>query len=203
MSPPVVLNTEFEWPTHEALLQADSWAHHIPYILPQGRTTYVNPNPPKENDGDEGDEGKEEQEEEPIVEPETGPAILTPIAEDSEVGTEGISTWTIRLAAPLSPARYSPVFLRNNRWPGAYTVGFNDKFANVYVGWGLKELGRPYSAPALPAVQVEYGNAGGPGAAEDIVEKSDPTLEEEQAYNDANKKDDEPGEDGDQGEEEA
>jgi radial spoke head protein 4A len=199
VAPPVVLNTEFEWPTHESLTLLENWTHHIPYILPQGRTQWVNPNPPKESSGDDDEEGKEESEE-AQVEPETGPSILTAIAEDAEV-VEGLPTWTVRMAAPLSPSRYSPVYLRSNRWPGAFTVGFNDKFANIYVGWGQKDLNKPYAAPALTEVQREYGVPTGPGTAEDVTEKNDPTLEEEQAYNEANKKQDEDGEG--EGEEEA
>ena len=69
----------------------------------------------------------------------------------------------------------------------------------MYVGWGLKELSKPFAPAALPEVQKEYGAATN---GDDVQEKNDPTVEEEQAFNDANKKDGDKDGDGDEEEEE-
>ena len=118
-----MLNTEFEWPSHETLLQLDNWVHHIPYILPQGRTTWVNPNPPKEKEDGE-DEDKEENAE-PEVEPEVGPSVLSAVVEDVGkfglfcMGMMGVSISKRSLRAfprgalalpPLSPPPNSPLY---------------------------------------------------------------------------------------------
>lgn len=61
-------------------------------------------------------------------------------------------------------------------------VAYNDKFANIYVGDGHKDQGR-FIPPPLPEVQKEYATGdGAAGAAEDITEHNDPTLEEEMAF---------------------
>lgn len=176
----VVLNTEFEWPAQESLTALDAWCHHVPYILPQGRTVWVNPLAKDENDDGAGKDD-EEGEEEAAIEPETGPSVLSPASEDADLGGD-VTAWTIRLASPLSPTRYSPVFLRSNRWPGAYTVGYNDKFANVYVGWGVKDLTRPYLPPALGEVQFEYGTEQGPGKPDHVTEQADPSVDDEKVF---------------------
>jgi len=175
---PVVLNTEFEWPSTEALLLPQNWVHHIPYILPQGRTVWVNPNPPKVVSEDAE---QDEEHEEPQIEPETGPQILTNLADDVEV-TADVPSWSIRVASNLN-AKYSPVFLKSNRWPGAVTVGYSDRFVNIYVGYGLKELSRPYAPPKVPEEQKEYE----PSDPNDLVELNDPTVAEEIAFEEAQK----------------
>ena len=73
--------------------------------------------------------------------------------------------------------------IRSSRWPGAITVAYNDKFANVYIGDGLKDLGHPvpkFAPPALGPIQTEYATgetaAGNP---ELLIEQLDPTIEAE------------------------
>jgi radial spoke head protein 4A len=108
-----------------------------------------------------------------------------------------VPAWTARLASQLSPIRYSPVFLRSNRWPGAFVVGYSEKFANIYVGWGIKDLGRPFVPVALPPVQKEFSSE------EPLEEKQDATAEEEREYDQVNKKSGDKAADGDADEEEA
>jgi radial spoke head protein 4A len=103
----------------------------------------------------------------------------------------GTPAWSVQLASKLSPIRYAPVCLRSNRWHGAVTVGYNEKFANIYVGWGLKELGRPFVPAPLPAVQSEYGIVNPTPEEAGLQEATEVSLEEEKAYNEANKVDDE------------
>jgi radial spoke head protein 4/6 len=88
----IIINPEYEGLSNEALLTSSNWVHHVPYILPQGRTTWVNPSS-KEEGGEEGGEEENEDEENEdgdgdskdaseAAEPETGPAILSPLASD-------------------------------------------------------------------------------------------------------------------------
>jgi radial spoke head protein 4A len=115
------------------------------------------------------------------------------IASDIKDIQADIPAWSIRSASILSPSKYVPVFLRSNRWPGAFSVGYNDKFANIYVGSGHKELNGPFISQELPATQVEFGvelaNAKGPGTAAEVTEAIDPTVDEETAFNAAKKGD--------------
>lgn len=192
----VVLNTEFEWPTHDTLLQMENWVHHIPYVLPQGRTSYANPFAKQKNADEDADDEEEDDAQNDGGEKESGPPMLTPIAEDAELSAD-VPAWTARLASQLSPIRYSPVFLRSNRWPGAFVVGYSEKFANIYVGWGIKDLGRPFVPVALPPVQKEFSSE------EPLEEKQDATAEEERDYDQVNKKGGDKAADGDADEEEA
>ena len=116
-----------------------------------------------------------------------------------------IASWSSRSCSNFLPSRFAPITLRSNRWPGAIVVAHNDKFTNVYIGDGQKNLGNPmqhFIVPKLPDIQVEYG-------ADVLVENDDPTVEEEKAFEDSQKvkeeevaEDGEPNDDGEEKEEE-
>ena len=93
-----------------------------------------------------------------------------------------IPSWTPRICSNLSPIKFSPVYLRSTRWPGAHTIAYNDKFVNIYVGNGLKDIPKtPFFYPeALAPVQKEFV----PDAENEIIlaEQNDPSVLEEQAY---------------------
>ncbi|KAI8819381.1 radial spokehead-like protein [Fimicolochytrium jonesii] len=188
-SPSIIINPEYEAHSNEALLEISNWVHHTPYILPQGRVTWENPNPPKEEneDGNEDDEGSEngsgkdgDGEEEPEAEPETGPPILSPLTGDEE--HDGMACWVSRMCSTLSSAKFSPILLRCTRWPGATVVSYNEKFANIYVGDGHKDQTR-FVPPPLPELQKEYATGeGAAGNVEFITEQNDPSLAEETAF---------------------
>jgi radial spoke head protein 4/6 len=83
----IIINPEFEGLPNEQLANTANWAHHVPYILPQGRVTWENPallNKGGEKEGD--DEEREEEDAEDAaaenVEPESGPAPLSVITSD-------------------------------------------------------------------------------------------------------------------------
>jgi radial spoke head protein 4A len=63
--------------------------------------------------------------------------------------------------------------LRSNRWPGAYAFGKDDRFANIYIGYGTKYTGEPYSPPLPPTPAKE---------SEQPVEANDPSAEEEAEF---------------------
>lgn len=197
----IMLNPEFEWPTQDALLKIDNWVHHVPYLLPQGRAVFMPAVTPFDSsassENNEFDEDKEDGRDENGAskeESENGPPLLSNLGDDSgsvcfvsidlqflELPGD-LMAWSIRLCSTCAPVRYSPVCLRSNRWPGAVSIGYNDKFANIYMGWGLKETGHVHVPAPLPPIQLEYGSSeASPDSAANIVEQADPTFEEEQA----------------------
>ncbi|KAJ3222575.1 Radial spoke head protein 4 A [Clydaea vesicula] len=205
----ILINNEYEGATNENLLNTSNWVHHVPYILPQGRITWEDPFASLKNN----EEGEEEDEEDndnndnnsndgnggsENTGPETGPTILSPINADEDHGD--IPSWVSRFCSVFSQTKFSPVLLRNNRWPGASVISYNDKFASIYMGDGQKNLGNPqqnFIVPKLPEIQKEFGSGveGGFGSQTDITEQVDPTLEEEKAFEDSQKvKEDDPDE---------
>ncbi|XP_076987508.1 radial spoke head protein 6 homolog A isoform X3 [Tamandua tetradactyla] len=166
-------NPDFEGiPVLELVDSMANWVHHVQHILPQGRCTWVNPLQKSEEEEELGEEEEKADEGMEEVEQEVGPPLLTPLSEDAEI--LHLSPWTARLSCSLSP-QYSVAIVRSNLWPGAYAYASGKKFENIYIGWGHKYSPENFN-PALPApVQQEY-----PSGLE-IVEMSDPSVEEEQA----------------------
>ncbi|OBS64846.1 hypothetical protein A6R68_06595 [Neotoma lepida] len=166
-------NPDFEGiPVLELVDSMANWVHHMQHILPQGRCTWVNPMQKTEEEEELGEEEEKADEGMEEVEQEVGPPLLTPLSEDAEI--MHLSPWTTRISCSLSP-QYSVAIVRSNLWPGAYTYAVGKKFENIYVGWGHKYSPENFN-PALPApIQLEYPS--GP----EIMEMSDPTVEEEQA----------------------
>ncbi|XP_018650162.1 putative radial spokehead-l [Schistosoma mansoni] len=149
-----------------------NWVHHTAYILPQGRTVWLNTAiKTKDELEDEMSEDEEEEPDEP--EPETGPPLLTPLSEDAEIG--GIPPWSTRITSQLIP-HYAYAVLSSNIWPGAYALAQGRFFANIYVGWGLKYTGMTFSPQIIPKPFEEF-----PSGLE-ITEVDDPTPEEEAAW---------------------
>ena len=62
-----------------------NWSHHIPYLLPQGRTVWWNPVQKADDEFEEAEEEEDDEEKEQPdePEPEDGPPILTSAAEDA------------------------------------------------------------------------------------------------------------------------
>ncbi|TPX56079.1 hypothetical protein PhCBS80983_g04803 [Powellomyces hirtus] len=187
----IIINPDYESLPNDQLVDPANWVHHVPYVLPQGRVTWENPTPPKnpddedagddEDGSDAGSEGGEggNGDQEP-AEPETGPAILSPLTGDAE--HDGMACWVSRMCSTLSPAKFSPLLLRCTRWPGATVLSYNEKFANIYIGDGHKDQSR-FVPPPLAELQKEYASGNGaPGTVEEITEQNDPTLAEETAF---------------------
>lgn len=163
------------------------WVHHNQYILPQGRTTWFNPSEKAFNEDEmEEEEDEEEEREEPDdIEPEEGPALLTPLSEDQEVNA--MPAWTPVKSTTLV-SQYAIAVIHSNLWPGAHAFAVDKKFDNVYIGYGLKYSPDNYSPPAPPAAQDEFPS--GP----EITEAEDPTVEQERAIKAARQEAEEDGE---------
>ncbi|KAM5297509.1 radial spoke head protein 6 homolog A [Glossophaga mutica] len=149
-----------------------NWVHHTQHILPQGRCTWVNPLQKKEEEEELGEEEEKADEGMEEVEQEIGPPLLTPLSEDAEI--MHMAPWTARLSCSLCP-QYSVAIVRSNLWPGAYAYATGKKFENIYIGWGHKYSPENFNPPLPAPIQQEYPS--GP----EIMEMSDPTVEEEQA----------------------
>ncbi|XP_048840642.1 radial spoke head protein 6 homolog A [Brienomyrus brachyistius] len=163
-------NPDFEGiPISELANSLSNWVHHIQYILPQGRCTWINL-AEKPEEEEEPEEEKEEEPDEP--EPEVGPPLLTPLSEDAEINST--PPWSCKVSSSII-SKFAIAVLRSNLWPGAYAFACGKTFENIYIGWGSKFLAEEYNPPLPPPPQSEYPS--GP----DITEAADPSLEEEQA----------------------
>lgn len=160
--PTLQINQEFEGMDSTELLQSNNWAHYHPYILPQGRCTFFSLK--EEKDEEEEDENEIEE----VI--EEGPKLLTEVNEDQVVGK--YEAWTTSLSS-TGNQRYGHVIIRSNRWPGAYAFAKDDRFANVYIGFGQKSSVEPFSPP-LPTPMMTQSQT--------QEEVDDPTVEEEETY---------------------
>jgi len=52
------------------------------------------------------------------VEPEVGPPLLTPLADDAEL--DGMTPWTTRVSSRLVSAQYAVAVVHSCLWPGAH-----------------------------------------------------------------------------------
>lgn len=162
-------NEEFNIPGTEELKTLEVWAHQHPVILKAGRITHAfEPDTPQEaidekmpalNESDPScDRFRALNDDAPVTGLpaglETGFAWTSKVVGDPQPynappGKEG------------APTTYSVNVLRSLRWPGAVTVAQNSKFANIYVGYGLKKgdtCFNPVEPPEImrdPADQLE------------------------------------------------
>ncbi|PRP83611.1 radial spoke head protein 4 [Planoprotostelium fungivorum] len=157
--PQIQVNHEFEGLDPADLLRMNNWVHHYPFILNQGRCTFFRPSQANANE-DEDDENEEEI--------EMGPRLLTDLSEDNQIGRH--DAWTAKLSSTIT-SKFAHVILRSNRWPGAHAFAKDDRFANLYIGFGLKYSDKPFS-PELPSsIQKE---------AKQPQECVDPSVQEEE-----------------------
>ncbi|XP_058494764.1 radial spoke head protein 4 homolog A-like [Solea solea] len=171
------VNPDFEGISVAEMVESlSTWVHHIQHILQQGRCTWVNLAVKREEDQNEDGEAEETEEEPDEPEQEVGPPLLTPLSQDAEIFNT--PPWTTKLSSTLT-SQHAAAMLRSNLWPGAYAYACGKKFENIYVGWGLKDVGEGYSPPLPPLPQKEYPS--GP----EITEAQDPSVEEEQVLEEA------------------
>ncbi|XP_054261799.1 radial spoke head protein 4 homolog A isoform X2 [Macrosteles quadrilineatus] len=158
-----------------------SWVHHSRYILKQGRVDWWSTKKTivGEEEAEEEQEEEEDEDKEGGEEKETGPALLTPLSEDTPV--DSLPAWTVRRTRSYNPNMAGAV-VRSTRWPGAAAVAVGKRCDNVYCGWGHKLNLSGFSPASLPHPEYEYDL--GP----EVLEIQDPTVEVEQAWREAHKK---------------
>ncbi|ALC42771.1 CG3121 [Drosophila busckii] len=194
-------NENFEIEPLSSLATLVAWVHVRPNILNQGRIVWYDEEKARkerekmlalylkmrlmEEMGEEAEEeeiedGEEEGEEEEMLEgfiqPETGPPILSSVASDMTFAP--IPPWLIRFTSKYTNQKERMIVLQSNLWPGAFTFVFENICESVYLGWGHKFTPRNIPFRHLPMVQEEFVHG-----FQDFIEASDPTVEEELAYN--------------------
>ncbi|KAM3185171.1 hypothetical protein ACTXT7_006916 [Hymenolepis weldensis] len=118
-------------------MELSDWVHSRPYILPQGRITWINLKDVEESESEESE--SEENNTVPslkglddeLSKREKGPPILTPISEDLAIN--GREPWRLKRFRDRSYLLISSLL-----WPGAHTAAKGGTFESIYVGWGLK-----------------------------------------------------------------
>ena len=78
------MNVEFDGLSIEDLIEPSmqNWVHHVQHILPQGRCSWFDPFQKPEDDFEDEDLDEDEEESVDVAQPETGPQLLTSVAED-------------------------------------------------------------------------------------------------------------------------
>ncbi|KAL0233749.1 hypothetical protein PCE1_002255 [Barthelona sp. PCE] len=138
-------------------------------ILPQGRCFFY---ATKYKEPDEDEEEEEDVIEPEEEEPEEGKEIFTPCSQDE--GIKGDPAWCMRVCQSQSTS--SPVVVTSNLWNGAFAVVHGSNTLNCYIGWGQKAQKVAFCPAPLPAMTKMTWLPS---------EEKDPTVREEQDYEDA------------------
>eukprot|EP00727_Mastigamoeba_balamuthi_P007663 m51a1_g3517 putative radial spoke head protein 4 homolog a (560) ;mRNA; r:908146-910192 len=174
----VLENEEYTGMSAESLLDPRNWVHHQPAIRMQG-TVWVAPRQGRAGSGDEDEDAEneddEEHEQEATQNPEEleqTPKLLTAVSEDEQISSK--AAWNTKLGSRIS--KNPPVFAYSNRWPGAFACAYasGSKFANLYVGYGMKYADKPFIPEMPKAPEADDG------IATQFIEQADPTVAEEQ-----------------------
>lgn len=188
------MNPDFEGVILRDLLDPSlqAWVHARPFILNQGRCDFKDPN--KKEGDEEFDDDEDEEELMQEADREIGPPQLTPLTEDLEV--TGIPAWSVSASSNLISSHHQIAVIKSNLWPGAAAYCNGHKFDNIYLGYGQKYTADNFSPMSCQTFGVEYIHT-------EIIEESDPTVEQENALKAAeedlaaNEDDGEEGEDDD------
>lgn len=158
---------EYEAPGVEELLEAENWCHHRAHLLKQGRTApYAEPeNEDEEEEEEPAEDEEEEEEEEPI-----------PLLQGLEADEGKLKPGLWRFSTTPKGTQHCASVAISMQWPGSVSVAQKKKFANIYVGWGMKQLPELYAPPPPPAINTEY--VSGFNAEEAEEDERDPTLEQ-------------------------
>lgn len=145
---------DFAVPGVAELNSDEVWAHHYPNILNAGRITHQKPNLPD----DQADEIMAKLEEEDKVLEK-----LAGVNEDAPIPPLEKS-WLFKVVGDDQPYAtddgegnvvYSANVIKSLRWPGAYTVAYDGKWSNIYIGFGLKHGVVSYNPTCPPDVMAD------------------------------------------------
>ncbi|GAA51180.1 radial spoke head protein 4 homolog A [Clonorchis sinensis] len=154
---------EFEPPQFEELLDAANWQHTRPYILPQGRCSFVSQKRAAAALRENMDDPKEKR-------------ATKPKGRTIRLTSRPLPAWRVYPSTVLLPKNCSVAIVSSGRWPGAYTLARGADFVNIYVGWGQKSLASNFSPMWYPNVMKEFSEDAMP-----LIETNDPTPLEEEA----------------------
>ena len=176
------IDEEFKSPTFEEMKgpEGESWVHAYAYIYPNGKV--IDPSFETQVDRLKGineDEGYKVKE-----------------GEGENVNEIDLKYWKVKVVgdqimhnrANGDPITHAVVLVKNLRWPGTLTVWKEEKFANIYIGYGIKAIGENYYPTQL--IKVDKDPA-------DLEEQKEPFPEKEPPKPEEKKE----GEEGGEGEE--
>uniref|UniRef100_T1JCU0 Uncharacterized protein n=1 Tax=Strigamia maritima TaxID=126957 RepID=T1JCU0_STRMM len=161
----------------------NNWVHHSHYLLLQGRCTWAKP------EYQLATVNRDDEEEEDVVagvgewfpelieeemEPETGPPLLSTLADDSI--PEDFPLWTAHMSPTAFP-NHAVAVMKSLLWPGAYAITQDRELANVYIGYGTKYATSLYNPAPPPPIMNEY-----PADDIELLEAMDPSPEEEAVF---------------------
>ena len=132
------IDEEFKSPTFEEMKgpEGESWVHEHAYIYPSGKV--IDPSVETQVDRLKGineDEGYKVKE-----------------GEGENVNEIDLKYWKIKVVgdqimhnrANGDPITHAVILVKNLRWPGTLTVWKEEKFSNIYIGYGIKAIGENY-----------------------------------------------------------
>ena len=158
------IDEEFKSPTFEEMKgpEGESWVHEHAYIYPSGKV--IDPSVEAQVDRLKGineDEGYKVKE-----------------GEGENVNEIDLKYWKIKVVgdqimhnrANGDPITHAAIIVKNLRWPGTLTVWKEEKFANIYIGFGIKAIGENYFPTQLMKIDKD---------AADLDEQKEPFPEKE------------------------
>ena len=176
------IDEEFKSPTFEEMKgpEGESWVHEHAYIYPNGKV--IDPSIETQVDRLKGineDEGYKVKE-----------------GEGENINEIDLKYWKVKVVgdqimhnrANGDPITHAVVLVKNLRWPGTLTVWKEEKFVNIYIGYGIKAIGENYYPTQL--IKIDKDPA-------DLEEQKEPFPEKEPPKPEEKKE----GEEGGEGEE--
>ena len=143
------IDEEFKSPTFEEMKgpEGESWVHEHSYIYPSGKV--IDPSVEAQVDRLKGineDEGYKVKE-----------------GEGENVNEIDLKYWKVKVVgdqimhnrANGDPITHAVILVKNLRWPGTLTVWKEEKFANIYIGYGIKAIGENYYPTQLIKVDKD------------------------------------------------
>ena len=142
--------------------EGESWVHGLGYIYPSGKV--IDPSVEAQVDRLKGineDEGYKIKE-----------------GEGENVNEIDMKYWKVKVVGDQimhnrpngDPITHAVVLVRNKRWPGTLTVWKEEKFASIYVGYGIKAIDSNYYPTQLAKIDKDPN---------DLEEQKEPFPEKE------------------------
>lgn len=173
------------FPDNDTLGTLEAWVHAAPSLLSVGKTTW--PDIDGLEEGTLSEDAIAAINAQKEAEPEKG--ILEGIAPDLEEfkpeDAEGSPAWNIKAygdkGLPEGAKSHRVTAVRSLIWPGAITVAQGTRFANLYVGYGLKTL--PSTVVPNKETNAALGGTAAyslPPVPEDVMEEPEDLEEQEE-----------------------
>lgn len=141
----ITANEEYEVPENPLDMgTVANWVHWYPHLKKQGRCDLFKRPVPEDVEDEEEFFTPDEKEE--------GPELLASL--EAENPEEAPPAWSSLFSSSCEAVKNQVAGLRSNLWPGAFCASKGKRFANIYVGWGHKNV--PFVPLAPLPVDVEF-----------------------------------------------